>query len=276
MADTVIKRIGGKVKLRKWIHQHLPSHKIYCEPFSGSFAVGMMFCPPRNNKTIVFNDLDSHLWNLFRVMRDHRDRFIYSVKNTPYSREEFNRSYDLITQTENWDEVDPVEWARCYLIYNRQSFSGKEDGSWCISKNGENIAATWASLDSLLDSTSKKLQGVYLENSSYEDIFRRWDSDKTLFYIDPPYEGVEQNYYTVNKKLGFSHAEMADRILKLQGSVVVSYYYSDYISSLLPGFKVHKKAVKKHLQTSESKSNAIEALYIKDNNCSKSSIDIFS
>ena len=45
MADTIIKRIGGKVKLAKWIIEHLPYHKIYCEPFAGSFAVGLALPP---------------------------------------------------------------------------------------------------------------------------------------------------------------------------------------------------------------------------------------
>lgn len=260
MADTLIKRIGGKFSIRSWIISNLPRHDIFCEPFGGSFAVGLAVNTPR----LVYNDLDSHIYNFFKVIRDQPEEFARKVRLTPYSRQEFELACNLINDPSRpWLQLEPIERARLYLVYNRQSFAGKEDGSWCISKNGENIALTWNGLENLIHEMASKFKNAFIENSDYKDIFRRWDTEKTCFYIDPPYENVESDYYNVNKETGFNHVELAEEIKKLKGSVVISYYFSDSITNMYPGFDIVTKEVSKHMQTKNKKDKAQEILLIK-------------
>lgn len=269
MAHTVVKRVGGKSKLKDWIKSHLPHHNIYVEPFGGSFAVGLNL--PRANENdyrVVYNDLDSHVYTFFKVLRENKTAFLEALKYTPYSRQEFEKAFDLIHSGE-YKHLTEIEKARVYLISNRQSFAGKEEKTWSISRQGENICHTWANLDSLVDTVAEHLKYAFIENSDYKDIFRRWDSPETVFYIDPPYENVESDYYLANKEHGFNHIELANEILKLQGSVVVSYYDSQYIRNLYPGFTIYEKEVVKHMQTKAVKDKAKEILLVKESDWAK-------
>ena len=270
MASTLVKRVGGKVKLRDWIRGHLPNHNIYVEPFGGSFAVGLNL--PRlqdSNYRVVYNDLDSNIYNFFKVLRDQKSALMEYIRLTPYSRQEFEQAYDILSDKDRVSCLTELERARLYLVLNRQSFAGKEDGTWSISRQGENIAHTWEGLECLLEETAGRLKHAYIENSDYVDIFRRWDSEETVFYIDPPYWLVESDYYDVNKSGGFDHVKLAEEIKGLKGSVVVSYYESKFVLDLYSGFEIERRSVVKHMQTKEEKDSVVEVLLIRRSEWSK-------
>lgn len=263
MVVSAIKRVGGKSKLANWIVSHLPAHKVYVEPFGGSLAVGLALPDADTEYRKVFNDLDKNVWNLFRVLRDEHDSLIRKVALTPYSQHEFCRAYEIINGTDRVYQEDAVEWARLYLILNRQSMFGKEKKTWSIARKGENIARTWARLSERLEVVASRLRGCFVACEHYEALMRRWDSPETTHYCDPPYEGVEKDYYAVNKKSGFDHRAFAGFASTLKGNVVVSYYKSDFITALYPGFEVFEKEVTKHMQIGTSKEKAFEILLVK-------------
>jgi DNA adenine methylase len=266
MADTIIKRVGGKVKLRDWIKRLLPKHTLYCEPFGGSFAVGFVLPKTDGKYRLIYNDLDSHVWNLFRVLREHKDAFIEKVELTPYSREDFEKAVEYIESKRDFIKENPVEWARNYLIYNRQSMFGKEDGTWCVSRTGENICLSWAGLPRFIDRCARFFKGVYIENLDYKECIKKWDCPEALFYLDPPYENVEKMFYHVNMTDGFIHEDMAKYLDGVQGSIAISYYYSPSIENLYPaskGYTIYRKSVVKHMQTLEEKDSAEEILIVK-------------
>ncbi len=268
MANTLIKRVGGKVKIREWIKSVLPAHQVYCEPFGGSFAVGFIMPRPSNEYKLVYNDLDSHVWNIFRVLKEHKNSFIEKVQLTLYSREQFEKSVQYIESNRNFLLEDPVDWAVNYLVYNRQSMFGKEDGTWCVSRTGENICLTWANLPCFIDECASFFKQVFIEHLDYKECIRKWDCEETLFYLDPPYENVEKDFYHVNKVNGFNHEELCECARKIKGSFAISYYDSEYIRSLYNSsdYCFYTKAVTKHMQTSGEKSKAQEVLIVKKSN----------
>jgi DNA adenine methylase len=266
MADTAIKRVGGKVKMASWIKEKLPPHSVYVEPFGGSFAVGMqMPRPDGSNYRMVYNDLDGHIWNFFRIIREQPEALMQALEVTPYGRKEFNEAVKFIKSKDIalW-ESNAVEWARNYIIYNRQSIFGKETGNWCISRQGENICMTWHDLPECLQTMAKHLKTVYVECLDYRKILQKWDSKQSLFYIDPPYEGVEKDFYPVNKTDGFSHEDLRKSLDEVEGSWAVSYYDSPEIRKLYQGFKFYELSVKKHMQTTTKKTTALEVLIVKE------------
>lgn len=278
MPQTIVKRVGGKVKMSKWIREHLPPHNIFVEPFGGSFAVG--FAMPRPDKhryRLVYNDLDKHIWNFFKMLREQPEELIRRTQLTPYSRHDFDLAIEFIEDpNKGFSKGDPIEWARQYLVYNRQSIFGKETGNWCISRSGENICMTWACLPPLMDDMASHLREAYIECLDYKEVIVKWDSEEAMFYCDPPYESVEKDFYQVNKDGGFSHKELREVLSKVEGSWAVSYYDSPMIRDLYKDCKFYDLAVKKHMQTGKKKDSAIEVLIVHHNKWSIERSDIFS
>lgn len=270
MAQAIVKRVGGKHKLADWIISHFPPHSVYCEPFGGSFAVGLRMPTPKNTEyRIVYNDEDKHISNFFKILRDKPEELINAVNNTPYSRNEFEIACSYIENIKSLDSIDCVEWARNFIIFNRQSMFGKEEGTWTIARQGENSPLTWNSLPLLISQITKKLKSAYIECDDYKKIFERWDSEQSLMYIDPPYVNVEHDFYHVNKKEGFDHKELAKHVKKLKGSWAISYYDSEFVRELYDGYTFYAKNVKKHMQTTEQKAVATEILIVSRNEWSK-------
>lgn len=273
MAQTIIKRVGGKIKLRSWIKSLLPKHTLYCEPFGGSFAVGFIMPQADGVKyRLVYNDLDSNVYNMFCVLREKSDELIKAIDLTPYSREEFEKAIDYIENKKHQNQHADVEWARNYIIYNRQSMFGKEDGTWCVSRNGENIALTWRGLPECISNCAIFFKSVYVEHLDYQDCIKKWDDTNTLFYLDPPYEKVEKKFYHVNKKDGFDHLKLFDVVQNIKGSCAISYYDSEFIRDVYKeslGYKIYEKHTLKHMQKQKTKDSTIEVLIVKDNNANK-------
>ena len=56
---------GAKFRISGWVHQHLPAHRTYGEPFGG--AAGLLLTKARSYSE-VYNDLDGDVVNFFRVL----------------------------------------------------------------------------------------------------------------------------------------------------------------------------------------------------------------
>ncbi|MDH3195533.1 MAG: DNA adenine methylase [Hyphomicrobiales bacterium] len=83
----VLRWHGGKWRLAPWIMAQFPPHRVYVEPFGG--AASILLRKPRTYAEI-YNDLDSDVVNLFRVLRSNRaSELIEALRLTPFARAEF-------------------------------------------------------------------------------------------------------------------------------------------------------------------------------------------
>lgn len=116
---------GGKFKLRHWVIEHFPMHRVYIEPFGGMASVLM---EKERADLEVLNDLDNQVVNLYQVMRDPvaSVRLAEELQLTPYARAEFDAAYGVCT--------DPVEMARRYLVRAFMGFGA--NSATCPYKNG--------------------------------------------------------------------------------------------------------------------------------------------
>jgi len=102
---------GAKFRLAPWIISHFPRHRIYVEPFGGS---GSVLLRKKRSEVEVYNDLDGEIVNLFRVARDNGEELSRQIFLTPYSRDEFVKSFEL--------SDDPLEQARRTIVRSFQGF----------------------------------------------------------------------------------------------------------------------------------------------------------
>ena len=100
--NAILKYPGAKWSLAEWVIGHFPSHHSYLEPFFGSGAV--LFRKERSHIETV-NDLDGDVVNLFECVRQDPERLARAVYYTPYSRQEYERSFLADTSAEPFDRA---------------------------------------------------------------------------------------------------------------------------------------------------------------------------
>lgn len=246
---------GGKWKLADWLIGHFPPHELYCEPFCGGAAVFFRKWPSRIE---VLNDLDGDVVNFFTVLRERPDDLVRAVDLTPYSRAEYLQAYEPCS--------DPLERARRFYVLSRQSFgayAGRKTG-WRTQRNwnrGTNITGEWARLDGLF-MAAERLKDAIIECDEATTVIERYDGERTLFYVDPPYVlrsrsgGVGRHRYT-HEMSDEEHRGLAAVLHHVKGMVLLSGYESDLYRELYPDWLQLKKTT-----TTNGNSSAEECLWL--------------
>lgn len=237
---------GGKWVLASWIVPHFPEHRIYVEPFGG--AASVLLRKPRSYAE-VYNDLDSEVVNLFRVVRDRGDELARAVELTAFSRDEY---YAAIEVTE-----DPLESARRLVVRSFMGFGSDahnpqtRSGFRAISYRSNTTGATdWRNYPTSLAGVVGRLRGVTIENRPAIQVMRCHDTLQTLHYCDPPY--VHSTRMTnahspscyAHEMTDADHAELAECLRGLQGMVIVSGYDCELYQDLYADWRtVERRAL---------------------------------
>jgi DNA adenine methylase len=74
-------------------------------------------------------------------------------------------------------------------------------------------------LPELIENTHKRLARVQLECLPYEEVLKRYDRPTTLFYLDPPYFGLNLYRYNLTSE---DFEKLAERLRGLTGKFVLS------------------------------------------------------
>jgi DNA adenine methylase len=234
----LLKYHGGKWLLAPWILSYMPEHKVYVEPFGGG---GSVLLRKSRAHEEVYNDLDKEIVNLFRVVRDNGDELRRKLELTPYSRDEFELSYEPTD--------DPIEKARRTVV---RSFMGRNPSSATQAagtfkgkqvKSYITIAHVWQRYPDAMNSITERLRGVIIENDNALDVIRRHDSEDTAFYVDPPYlpstrdAGADYRYEMTEE----DHVKLAEALNSVKGKVILSGYPSGLYASLYRGWEMVEK-----------------------------------
>ncbi|MCE8421404.1 DNA adenine methylase, partial [Rhodovulum sulfidophilum] len=161
-------------------------YRAYVEPFVG---MGGIFLRRRFRPRLeVMNDRNGEIINLFRILQRHYPQLLEIMRFQICSRREFDRLRltDPATLTD-------LERAARFLYLQRLSFGGKLDGVFGVSA-GHGPRFSLARLEPVLDAAHERLDGVVFESLDWADLIPRYDTAETLFYLDPPYFGGENDY----------------------------------------------------------------------------------
>ena len=249
---AIIRYPGSKWSIADWIISHFPEgyeKMVYLEPFCGSGAV---FFNKRPSTVDTINDMDSNIVNLFRVLRERPEELRRMLELTPYSREEYDRSFEPCD--------DPVEKARRFVVRTTQAI-GAKTAERCGWRNHKQMriggtACKWGGISDTIDTACARLRGdtkhiVQIEHMDALALIQRYNSPDDLIYIDPP-------YVRSTRKSGRLYAhEMSDEqhrnLLRIitgsRAKIVISGYDCDLYDAALSGW--HKDSTMSQTTSAE-------------------------
>jgi DNA adenine methylase len=226
---------GGKFSHLDFILPHLPEDAIhFCDVFGGSAAV-LINRKPAQLET--YNDLDSELVNFFETLRNQEEKLIKAISLTPFSREE------LIKACCSEPKLSKLERARRFYVRARQTRTGlaqtSSEGRWahCVltSRAGMSGAVSrWLGAIDGLPEIVQRLQRVQIENAPALEVIERYDTEETLFYLDPPYvhESRGDSAAYGHEMIDAEHVELADLLHSIRGRAVLSGYRTQLYDKL--------------------------------------------
>lgn len=207
---------GGKLRLAPKIIERIAEveHSTYVEPFVG--MGGVFFRRTSRPAAEVINDASGEVINLFRILQRHYAAFMDHLKYQLTSRREFER----LVRTDPATLTD-LERAARFVYLQRTAYGGKTRGQNFGTALDRPARFDYAQIAPALEDVYERLTGVVIENLDWAEVMRRYDSPMTLFYLDPPYWGCEDDY----GRALFSRdrfAEMAAVLSAIDGKAIVS------------------------------------------------------
>ncbi|MCZ2158998.1 DNA adenine methylase [Bartonella sp. 220] len=208
--------IGGKSRLAKTITKIIEGipHSIYAEPFVG--MGGIFFRRKLIPPIEVINDRSGDVVNFFRVLQRHYHPFMDLLKFQITSREAFQHFTLQDPKT-----LTDLELALRFLYLQRLSFSGKVAERTFGADPHRGARFNSLKLEGLLKLVYRRLSGVTIEHLDWFDFIRRYDRPTTLFYLDPPYWGIE-DYYGKDLFKREDYQKMSTLLAQLKGKFVLS------------------------------------------------------
>lgn len=258
---------GGKWYLKSEIINLLPAHRVYTEPYGGCCSV-LLNKPAAPIE--IYNDLNYELVNFFKVLRDSPDKLIKQLFLTPYSREEFERSFDKLELEIDYGN-DELERARRFYIRYRQSMAGiGKVFSTCTVKRTRrgcsDVVSGWlSSIEDNLERVVERLRTVQIECIDGIKCIEKYDCEDCVHYVDCPYvhsTRVGNDQYGEYEMTDAQHIELANVLNKIKGRALVSGYRCDLYDNLYKNWRRVEFDLPNNSAKGKTKQRRIETLYL--------------
>lgn len=119
------------------------------------------------------------------------------------------------------DTLTDLERAARFLYLQRTAFGGKVSGRNFGVDRARGGRFNLTTLEPMLEDLHSRLSGVVIECLDWSAFIPRYDSADTLFYIDPPYWGCEDDY----GKAMFARSDfqrLAELLVTIRGRFILS------------------------------------------------------
>lgn len=222
---SVIKYIGKKdIKLiDKLNNLNITS---YCEPFSGSFNVGLNLIEDGFTGDITLNDLSYNIY-IFWVMlkNDYKSLYNNIHKHLSIINKIENKLEYLENIRKSDNDLDRASGE--YLFRQFQTIKGIKINSNKINKDIFDFSIN-----------NCYLQNVKITNKDYRDIIKELDKDTCFMFVDPPYVYSKSvNYYD---KQFMMHSELRDLLINSKSKWILTYNDCEYIRYLYRELKIEE------------------------------------
>jgi DNA adenine methylase len=172
---------GGKWQLKNVIVSAFPHHITYVDAFGGSASI---LLAKEKSDGEVFNDKNREIVNFFRVVKHRPAELVERSRHWIHSRTLFDELRDMSIP------FDEVERAFRFWVLLQDSY-GSMGLTLGIKRKG--IQSVTHARD-YLDEVALRLRDVHIECLDFRECIKRYDSQKTFFYLDPPYRNTRGGY----------------------------------------------------------------------------------
>lgn len=222
--------LGGKKHLAGLIARLIAAtdHDTYAEPFIG--MGGIFFRRASKPEAEFINDRSRDVANLFRILQRHYQAFLDTLKWQLTSRSEFERLIRTDAET-----LTDLERAARFLYLQRTRYGGHVVSRTFNATTGSASRFDLTKLVPMLEAVHERLSSVTIECLDYKDFISRYDGPHTLFYLDPPYYGSEDDY---GRDL-FDRSEfalMCDLLDRIAGKFLLSLNDCPEVREIFSGF----------------------------------------
>jgi DNA adenine methylase len=174
----------------------------------------------------VVNDLNGNLTALYRNLQFHLPAVLAEINWMFAGRQNLHDFIDQPGLTE-------LQRASRFLLVNRTSFGGGMTSFGVAKTSGGGVGFGRSKVAKLLQAAHERLDGVVVENISYERCFKNYDSAEAFFFVDPPYENATNRAYQ-----GWDHKQLTAfrrEVGRLKGKWIVTLNDSPFIRQLFSG-----------------------------------------
>ena len=204
----------------QWVASLLPSDTdaVYVEPMCGMCGVLLQRSP--STKELI-NDLDGHVTNFWRTVRDHPKELRELCEATPrWSRPDFEEAWEMLHDDPGpgprraWAFIVVSSWS---LLQSRKPFTYPK-----LSHQGAQTrllgAHPW-------EAVAERMAGVQIEECDALVLMQKLsDNEQVIGYCDPPYRFADTSPYGA----AIDHETLADALLAQTGRWAVSGYREDF------------------------------------------------
>ena len=225
MLNSPINRMGGKSRLRKKIISKLPKHICYVEPF---FGAGWVYFGKDPSTVEVINDMDGDIVNLFRVIKEHPLEFERLINYEVISRDKFIE-YKNVNLAYLTDIQRAVRFL--YIVSNSFASKGISFGYTAMGKPGQKLF-----IENALE-IRDRLKNTIIENKDVLDIIKRYDREKTFFFLDPPYINTTgyANKFTIE-----DHKRLNETLKQVKGKFLLTINDCDEARRIYKDFNIEE------------------------------------
>ena len=229
--------IGGKRNLAARLVELIDSIPCtaYCEPFIG--MGGIFLRRTRQAPCEVINDISEDVATFFRILQRHYVAFMDMLRFQLTTRSGFER----LMRTDPTTLTD-LERAARFLYLQRTAFGGKVAGRNFGTLTTGPARFDVTKLGPMLEELHERLASVTIERLPYGEFITRYDRPETLFYLDPPYWGSEDDYGADV----FAPADfqlLADQLRGIAGRCIVSINDTPEVREIFSGFHMEEAKV---------------------------------
>lgn len=221
---TPISYYGGKQSMLKYILPIIPKHKLYIEPFFGGGAV---FFGKEKSEVEIINDYNANVSNFYYQLKTNYDELKTMIDATLYSRDTYRNA---LVVYENPFIFKPIVRAWAFWVATIQGFSNKI-GSWRSSSDSNKSVLCFDNKKiNFTKSLTDRLKYVQIENKDTVELIKRFDSEESFFYLDPPYVDSNQGHYGGYTQEHFD--ELLNTLTTLRGKFLLSSYPNNNLNEL--------------------------------------------